>query len=175
MFLVPSHIRKTLQSVISEQSLQGPHTALVLLAHGQVLCAASNADTDWPSTSDDNDGEDELDDQEEENDDDEEEDEPYIPTPERNRMLRGIVKSQLIGIDGFYDQHEDPTDGTKPKLKGMKIECDVCTSHCLQALTVYTDNHPSIARSNLPPPNTPDLSYPLDSIEPTIPPSSSDK
>jgi hypothetical protein len=139
MFLIPSHIRKVLQSVLTENAHEGPHTALLLLAHGQVLCTASNADPDWyssGSTGDDN-GDDDggSDDDDEDGDEDDEddensrgeggeddEDEPYIPTPERNRMLRGIVKSQLLETDAFPDRS---VPGGKKERGSIKIECDV--------------------------------------------------
>jgi hypothetical protein len=131
MFLIPSHIRKVLGSVLTESASDGPHTALLLLAHGQVLCTASNADSDWGSPSD---GlEDAGDDDEEENGDDgsekdqgdrEQDDdcEPYIPTPERNRMLRGIVKIQLLETDSFPDKS---SGGGKRERGNIKIECEV--------------------------------------------------
>jgi hypothetical protein len=50
------------------------------------------------------------------------EDEPYIPTPERNRMLRGIVKSQLLETDAFPDRS---VPGGKKERGSIKIECDV--------------------------------------------------
>jgi hypothetical protein len=139
MFLIPSHIRKVLQSVLTENAHEGPHTALLLLAHGQVLCTASNADPDWyssGSTGDDNgdddggsDDDDEDGDEEDEDDEnsrgeggEDDEDEPYIPTPERNRMLRGIVKSQLLETDAFPDRS---VPGGKKERGSIKIECDV--------------------------------------------------
>lgn len=136
MFLIPSHIRKVLQSVLTEDAKEGAHTALLLLAHGQVLCTASNADPDWYSStggedqngegSDDDDEDDDAGDDNDEDQDeggeDDDEDEPYIPTPERNRMLRGIVKSQLLETDAFPDR---TTAGGKKERGSIKIECDV--------------------------------------------------
>jgi hypothetical protein len=139
MFLIPSHLRKVLQSVLTENAHEGPHTALLLLAHGQVLCTASNADPDWYSSGstgdddgDDDGGPDDDDEDGDEGDEDDEnsrgeggeddEDEPYIPTPERNRMLRGIVKSQLLETDAFPDR---TVPGGKKERGSIKIECDV--------------------------------------------------
>lgn len=135
MFLIPSHLRKVLQSVLTENAHEGPHTALLLLAHGQVLCTASNADPDWYSSGnsegDDGGSDDDDEDGDEADEDDgnsrgeggdDDEDEPYIPTPERNRMLRGIVKSQLLETDAFPDRS---VPGGKKERGSIKIECDV--------------------------------------------------
>jgi hypothetical protein len=133
MFLIPSHIRKVLGSVLTDSANEGPHTALLLLVHGQVLCTASNADPDWASPSDGGEDDGSSDDEEEDAGDDDEEDdqvageqddeaEPYIPTPERNRMLRGIVKIQLLETDAFPEK----ISGRGKKGRGhIKIECEV--------------------------------------------------
>lgn len=149
MFLVSHRIRSLLHSILTEDPAVGPHTALGLFASGQLLFAASNADPDFQpeeeqtsdekhmvvmddegSDEDDSDGQDDesqrehddrRDDQDE--DDDGDDDEPYIPTPERNRILRGFIKSQLSGPSPFPPGRKGPDD--KPTLGDMKIECDV--------------------------------------------------
>lgn len=98
MFLLPLHIRSVLQSLLSEG--RGPHTALLLLAQGQVLCQATTSDADWEPQSE----------GEEEEEDDEE---PYMATPERNRLLRGLAKSQ------WAEQEVEGGHGA------VKVECEV--------------------------------------------------
>lgn len=98
MFLLPLHIRSVLQSLLSEG--RGPHTALLLLAQGQVLCQATTSDADWEPASE----------GEEEEEDDEE---PYMATPERNRLLRGLAKSQ------WAEQEVEGGHGA------VKVECEV--------------------------------------------------
>ena len=137
MFLIPSHIRKILGSVLTESAHDGPHTALIILPHGQVLCSVNNGDKDWENGSsgqasgsstndDDEEGEDEDEDQGNDQDGDDEsegdDDEPYIPTPERNRMLRGIVNTQLLESNAFPLRS---SEGGGKKRSSLKIECEV--------------------------------------------------
>lgn len=63
------------------------------------------------------------DDEEDDEEDDDEDEEPYMATPERNRLLRGLAKSQWAekelegygraGVSGGMDE-------------SVKVECEVC-------------------------------------------------
>jgi hypothetical protein len=159
MFLIPSHIRKTLGSVLTESTHQGPHTGLILLPHGQVLCSITNEDEDWDVGSggtsasgslgdEDEDGDDE-DDVDNAEDDDNDEDEPYIPTPERNRMLRGIVNTQLLESNAFPLRPSSSSaavaggsgSGSEKKRSSLKIECEVSPSTSSPHLTTLNSLH----------------------------------
>jgi hypothetical protein len=155
MFLIPSHIRKTLGSVLTDHPHDGPHTALILLPHGQVLCSVNNGDEDWMGesgsgsgsvsgqqaggagslTGDDQEEDDDEDDEDQDekqgdDSDDDDDDEPYIPTPERNRMLRGIVNTQLLESNAFPFRPSQGGGGGGgggggKKRSSLKIECEV--------------------------------------------------
>ncbi len=132
MLLRPSYLRQQLLSLLSDDSYLGPHTAIVLLPHGQILSAVSTSSSDWLGDGVNGlengvDGNDDTEsgggvgdlslEEKEDDDEEEEEEEPYMEIAERNRLLLGLASSQWASSSAEV--------GGGPMMENVKVECEV--------------------------------------------------
>lgn len=109
MLLSPLQLHHDLQALTSPTA--GPHTALLILPQGRLLCSASRYDETF--TGDENENENEN---EEENEDEQ----PYLEEPERLRLLCGLA-SQWEEDDSSKIECEVSVDSL-PLINSSHIE-----------------------------------------------------
>lgn len=121
MFLIPSHLRTTLHSILTASPLDGPHTALLTSVQGVLYVSGSTYDADWDESLERPDpAEDaviaETDVEEEE--DGEDDVEPDLSMPEWRRTLRGMANKE------WKDHIEQGGKDTER----LRLQCDVSLS-----------------------------------------------
>ena len=119
MFLVPSHIRATIHSILTASPLDGPHTALLTSTQGQIYVSGSTYDPDW---AEDLERPDPLEatsiaqaDEADETDDEDGDVEPDLSMPEWKRTLRGMANRE-------WKEHVDAGGKDTDRLR---LQCDV--------------------------------------------------
>jgi hypothetical protein len=118
MFLVPSHLRRTLHSVLTASPLDGPHTALLTSVQGLLYVSGSTYDPDWDESLERPDPAESatISNAEEEDTSDEEADaEPDLSMPEWRRTLRGMANKEW---KDHIEQGGKDTDR-------LRLQCDV--------------------------------------------------
>lgn len=123
MFLIPSHLRTTLHSILTASPLDGPHTALLTSVQGVLYVSGSTYDADWDESLERPDpaedavtaGADEKEKGEEEGEDDVE---PDLSMPEWRRTLRGMANKE------WKDHIEQGGKDTER----LRLQCDVSLS-----------------------------------------------
>lgn len=131
MFLVPSHLRATIHSILTASPLDGPHTALLTSTQGQIYVSGSTYDPDW---AEDLERPDPLEataitqaDEADETDDEDGDVEPDLSMPEWRRTLRGMANRE-------WKEHVDAGGKDTDRLR---LQCDV--SRCFFALRTLLD------------------------------------
>ncbi|GHJ88997.1 hypothetical protein NliqN6_5399 [Naganishia liquefaciens] len=115
MFLIPSHLRASLHSVLTASADDGPHTGLLTSVQGVLYVSGSTYDPDWdeslerPDAAED-DAQDEEDEVEQEDDV-----EPDLSMPEWRRTLRGMANKE------WKDHIEQGGKDTER----VRLQCDI--------------------------------------------------
>jgi hypothetical protein len=117
MFLIPSHLRNALHSVLTASPDDGPHTALITSVQGQIYVSGSTYDPDWDESLECPDpAEEQAQEDGESDEEDEEEDvEPDLTMPEWRRTLRGMANREW----------KDHLDQGGRDTERLRLKCDV--------------------------------------------------
>lgn len=119
MFLIPSHLRSTLHSILTASPFDGPHTALLTSPQGQLYVSGSTYDPDWHPDLEQPDASEGTAiaqaDEADETDDEGEVEEPDLSMPEWRRTLRGMANRE-------WKEHVD--SGGKDTER-LRLQCDV--------------------------------------------------
>ncbi|KAJ9096964.1 hypothetical protein QFC20_006325 [Naganishia adeliensis] len=153
MFLVPSHLRATIHSILTASPLDGPHTALLTSTQGQIYVSGSTYDPDW---AEDLERPDPLEataiaqaDEADETDDEDGDVEPDLSMPEWRRTLRGMANRE-------WKEHVDAGGKDTDRLR---LQCDIgrilFVPLCVPSLPSQSPDSP---RQRLPDGNSPKTS-----------------
>ncbi|KAI5449369.1 hypothetical protein NCC49_004773 [Naganishia albida] len=119
MFLIPSHLRSTLHSILTASPFDGPHTALLTSPQGQLYVSGSTYDPDWHPDLERPDASEGTAiaqaDEADETDDEGEVEEPDLSMPEWRRTLRGMANRE-------WKEHVD--SGGKDTER-LRLQCDI--------------------------------------------------
>ncbi|KAJ9119006.1 hypothetical protein QFC22_003495 [Naganishia vaughanmartiniae] len=117
MFLIPSHLRSALHSVLTASSTAGPHTALITSVQGQIYVSGSTYDPDWDESLECPDPAEQKEPEEGDSDEENEEEdvEPDLTMPEWRRTLRGMANREW----------KDHLDQGGRDTERLRLKCDV--------------------------------------------------